>query len=282
MKRAVDRVDFTREQYYTAPIGGTDWQRREAGEPRESLFSIKAELARLSLHIERLGKEEERLAAEVRNAAEGSVALRAEVEAKSNEIQSRLDSLRALFATRLASILPAIKDAASNLDESLKSELAALARLVESRAPSDGQGMSLAPDFAGQLNRIESSLALKDRIETEAIQKREILDMIAVVDSFDRLLSFLESSGESPSESWAVGVKSIHKLLLELLAKRGVKPIEELDKFDPHIHQAIGTVDSPDLPEGAIAKVLLRGFLVKGKVLRCAEVVVVRRKGVGS
>ncbi len=61
----------------------------------------------------------------------------------------------------------------------------------------------------------------------------------------------------------------IHKQLLDVLAKRGVTPIETAgEDFDPHVHEAVAHEPSPDHREGQIIDELRRGYMMSGRLLR--------------
>jgi molecular chaperone GrpE len=72
------------------------------------------------------------------------------------------------------------------------------------------------------------------------------------------------------------GLYSIYDLLISLFHSIGVEPIPVEGKFDPHLHVAIATVEDRDKPDGTVVEEKLRGFFYKGKVLRFAEVVIVK------
>ena len=278
MPKPRQRVDFDAEQYYTFPFAGGDSGAVAREEVTESRFAVKTEIARLALNIEELVNEHSRLVSEIAEAARKRDEDAAGSDSRLKDMSDRLDSLRALLVTRLSGIIPALQDSLSNHNDEIRAELTALGRLVAESGSGKARGLAESPvHIEEQLDRIESSLAIKDRMDSEMKTGRELLDLVSVVDSFDRLLSYLVTAGLSGNESWAVGVRSIHSLLLDYLGKKGLRRIEEFESFDPEIHRAMGTVDNDSLPDGSVAKVLLSGYLWKGKVLRCAEVVVVKR-----
>lgn len=63
--------------------------------------------------------------------------------------------------------------------------------------------------------------------------------------------------------------------LLEVMARRGIEQIEQLDVFDPRIHNSVSTVAaSEEHPVNSIASVVRHGYIREGKVIRPADVVV--------
>ena len=100
--------------------------------------------------------------------------------------------------------------------------------------------------------------------------ERLILDLIPVLDTFDRALQ----AHEDPAyEEYRKGITLIRKQLWDAIARHGVLRIEAAGKiFDPHQHQAIERLESGDFPDGFIVHVFQDGYLFHGRVLRPAIV----------
>jgi len=100
--------------------------------------------------------------------------------------------------------------------------------------------------------------------------ERLILDLIPVLDTFDRALQ----AHEDPAyEEYRKGITLIRKQLWDAIARHGVQRIEAAGKiFDPHQHQAIERLESEDFPDGFIVHVFQDGYLFHGRVLRPAIV----------
>jgi molecular chaperone GrpE len=94
--------------------------------------------------------------------------------------------------------------------------------------------------------------------------------LLPVLDGFDRALAHRDAS--SP-EQFAQGVEMIRRELLDTLQRAGVTPIETRGKtFDPHFHQAVETVESPDHDDQEIVEELQRGYRLRNRLLRPAIV----------
>ncbi len=101
-----------------------------------------------------------------------------------------------------------------------------------------------------------------------------LTDVIAVVDDFERALAV-----EAPPEAakYREGIEIIHRQLLELLRKRGVQALEVVGAdFDPTLHQAVATDESPGARDGEILSELRRGYRLGERLLRPALVRVAR------
>ena len=59
--------------------------------------------------------------------------------------------------------------------------------------------------------------------------------------------------------------------LRKVLRSKGLEEISVEDKFDPNVHDAIGTGPGP---EGVILKVIEMGYNLNGKMLKPAKVIV--------
>lgn len=100
-----------------------------------------------------------------------------------------------------------------------------------------------------------------------------ILDLLGVVDNFDRALDQQNGADDSVA-AWLQGFEMIHKSLYEMLTKYDVKPIAANLPFDPQFHEAISQVPSEDVESGQIVNTVQKGFMMKDHVLRPAKVVV--------
>ena len=100
-----------------------------------------------------------------------------------------------------------------------------------------------------------------------------ILEILPVLDNMERAL------GHASEESQAAvieGVRLTHGILLAVLKKFGVTPIEteKGEPFDPTVHQAMGQVESADQAANTIVEVLQKGYLLNERLLRPAMVLV--------
>ena len=73
------------------------------------------------------------------------------------------------------------------------------------------------------------------------------------------------------------GVEIILKQLLDLMAKRGVAPIEALGAdFDPNLHQAVAHEPSEAHRDGEVIEELRRGYTLRDRLLRASMVKVAK------
>jgi molecular chaperone GrpE len=101
-----------------------------------------------------------------------------------------------------------------------------------------------------------------------------VKDLLPILDNFERAL---QAPASPETESLRKGVELIHKQLLDLLKRRGVKPIEALGQdFDPNFHEAVIHEVSDEHREGEVMQELQRGFLLGERLLRPAMVKVAK------
>ena len=63
--------------------------------------------------------------------------------------------------------------------------------------------------------------------------------------------------------------------LLEIMSRRGIEQIRQLDTFDPRIHNAVSVVPATEeCPARAIHQVVRQGYVSGQKVIRPADVIV--------
>ena len=68
--------------------------------------------------------------------------------------------------------------------------------------------------------------------------------------------------------------------LLKTLADHGATPLDAVgEPFDANFHEALAQLPSADVEEGVVMNEVKRGWLMHGKLLRAAQVVVSAGKG---
>ena len=99
-------------------------------------------------------------------------------------------------------------------------------------------------------------------------------DLLPILDNFERAL---QAPATPDTDAFRKGIELIHKQMLDLLTKRGVKPIVARGTdFDPNFHQAVIHEASSDHREGEVMEELQRGFLLGDRLLRPAMVKVAK------
>lgn len=98
--------------------------------------------------------------------------------------------------------------------------------------------------------------------------------LLALADDFD--LAIAGRPAALADDPWAGGIGAIDRKLRTLLESEGVMAIEASHgrTFDPREHEAISSVEAPDVPEGTVVGELRRGYRLRDRVIRPALVAV--------
>lgn len=102
-----------------------------------------------------------------------------------------------------------------------------------------------------------------------------ILELIPIADNFERAIKLDDSNLDDALSKFLAGFKILYSHLVETLKKFGVEEIETVGKeFDPNFHEALMVANDKEKPDNVIIECLLKGYTLKGKVIRAAKVVV--------
>jgi len=102
-----------------------------------------------------------------------------------------------------------------------------------------------------------------------------IKSLLPVVDNFERALQ-----AKSEPADFRTGVELIYKQLQDVLTKLGVRAIAAKgEQFDPHVHEAIEMVETPDAADHEVVEEWQRGYKFKDRLLRPAMVKVAKNPG---
>jgi len=99
-----------------------------------------------------------------------------------------------------------------------------------------------------------------------------VTEFLPIVDNLERALA-----AASEADPLRKGVELTLKQLLDLLRRRGVRPIEAVGAdFDPNFHEAVIHEVSSEHREGEVIAELQRGYLLGERLLRPAMVKVAK------
>lgn len=104
--------------------------------------------------------------------------------------------------------------------------------------------------------------------------EKAMLDLLPVVDDFERAIDAIEKSTDV--DSLKDGVSLIYNKFLKYLESQQVKPMESTgNDFDADIYEAVTTFPAPDESmKGKVIDTVQKGYTINEKVLRHAKVVV--------
>ncbi|MCM2131492.1 nucleotide exchange factor GrpE [Larsenimonas rhizosphaerae] len=99
-----------------------------------------------------------------------------------------------------------------------------------------------------------------------------VKELLPVVDSLEKAL---ESMQEDASETHREGVSMTLKMQVDALARFGVEQLDPHgEPFDPQYHEAMTMVPNPDVEPNTVIDVMQKGYLLNGRLVRPAMVVV--------
>jgi molecular chaperone GrpE len=123
------------------------------------------------------------------------------------------------------------------------------------------------------LENIKKRLTRTSAQEVEARTETLLRDILQVADGLD--LALLHTSHEEDSRNILQGIEMNRNLLGKIFSKYGVEEMEALgQQFDPSLHESIGMVRSPRVAPNTIVRVEQKGYLISGKLLRPAKVLI--------
>ena len=130
--------------------------------------------------------------------------------------------------------------------------------------------LRMAAEFDNYRKRVDRDR----RDQAEAATADALADLLPIVDDLERAL---KAPAGGDAGSLRKGVELIHQQMIELLRKRGVKPIDAVGAdFDPRYHQAVVQESSPDHREGEVMEEFARGYMLGDRLLRPAMVKVAK------
>ena len=156
------------------------------------------------------------------------------------------------------------------------------ARQLEKEVKRLEEKSSQLEDTAKQLEEKNKYLYLYadfDNFKKRAVKERSELikfgwesvarELLGVLDNLDLALAHVPPGAD---KNWVDGLRMVAQQFQATLEKQGVTPVRA-QGFDPNLHEAVGQENS-DQPAGTIIKEHSRGYLLHGRLLRPARVVV--------
>lgn len=114
--------------------------------------------------------------------------------------------------------------------------------------------------------------AARDRDDTYRYVESQVLkDLLPSVDN----LAMALDKAENKEDPFVKGVKLVYDGILAMLKNHGAEPFDSVGQpLDTDKMEAIAQLPSPDVEEGKVSVESKKGWFLKGKVLRAAQVVV--------
>lgn len=98
-------------------------------------------------------------------------------------------------------------------------------------------------------------------------------ELIVVVDNFERAIKMSLESNSEELKKYMEGYNLTYKNLISILNKFEIREINRLgEKFDPNLEQALLTDHDESKDDDVVTEVLLKGYMLKDRVIRPASV----------
>ncbi len=95
-----------------------------------------------------------------------------------------------------------------------------------------------------------------------------IKELLPSLDNLERAISHAEEAKSDP-ENMLEGLQMVYKGMQEAFGKFGVGKIDSFGKeFDPNCHQAVGMIESNEVPENHVAEECLTGYYLHDRIIR--------------
>ena len=141
------------------------------------------------------------------------------------------------------------------------------------------------PDWKDQYARLLADFdnfkkrTARDREDTYRFAEADILkDILPTVDN----LALALGNAKEKEDDFVKGVQLVYDSFLKALKEHGAEPFESVGKdLDPERMEAIATLPSDQVDEGKVSNEVKRGWMLKEKLLRAAQVVVSSGKANG-
>ena len=142
------------------------------------------------------------------------------------------------------------------------------------------------PDWKDQYARLMADFdnfkkrTARDREDTYRFAEADILeDILPTVDN----LALALAKAEDRESAFVKGVQLVYDNLLKAMKDHGAEPFDSVGKdLDTEKMDAIAHLPSDTVEEGKVSNEAKRGWMLKGKVLRAAQVVVSAGKPAGK
>jgi len=112
----------------------------------------------------------------------------------------------------------------------------------------------------------------KEKEEQAKYASEKVLsDLLPTLDNLDLALQYASPECQAMME----GVRMTRVMLAEALKKHGLSEVgKEGEAFDPQSHEAVGMEKADDDKAGQILRVMQKGYVLNGRLLRPARVIV--------
>lgn len=167
---------------------------------------------------------------------------------------------------------PAAEPAAENLEApSVESLLAEVAELQAKVTEQNDSVLRAQAEVQNIRRRSERDVENAHKFALDKFSS----DLLPIIDSLERALNAAESLENEAVVAMRDGVELTLKMFVDTLAKHGIEQLNPVgEPFNPEFHQAMSMVPNPDMEPNSVMAVMQKGYVLKGRLVRPAMVVV--------
>jgi molecular chaperone GrpE len=169
-------------------------------------------------------------------------------------------------------------DAPAAAAESGKTGEASPTAIAETMSGLHEEYERLRAERDGLLDRIARLQAEFENARKREQRERADYRAFAVADAVEQFLPVLDNfklaiNANGTAAQMRTGVELIAKQMDDVLRSLNVTAVETVGQpFDPHVHEALESVERPDLPDHQVIEEVRRGYRIKDRLLRPALV----------
>lgn len=161
--------------------------------------------------------------------------------------------------------------AATNEEDSVEPVLDNVKPIVEEDFKS--KFMYLAAEMENMRRRYEREKEGLIKFGNEKV----LSGLLDVVDNLDRSIEAVSTDEDEKIKNIVTGLDMVRNQFMEVLKNSGLEEVEALGKeFDPNFHEALAQQPSEGKDDQEILSVFQKGYILNGRLLRAAKVVVVK------
>ena len=154
--------------------------------------------------------------------------------------------------------------------EVTQEEIPALSRELEAVRGERDEYLDNMRRMKAELENSRARLEREHARSVELASERLVKELLPILDNLERAL---EADGDIRE-----GVEATREQLVDILTREGLNPISsEGQSFDPAVHEALMSKPSNEHEEDTVIQTLERGYVLNGKPIRPAKVVVSKR-----
>ena len=148
--------------------------------------------------------------------------------------------------------------------------------------PLEEQLAEAKKEAAGNYDRYLRAVADLENYRRRVTWEKEELRQHAAVNLLQHLLPVLDAlqlslaaaRQQTDTKSIADGVALVLEQFKSVLGRHGMKEVNPVgQKFDPHLHESLSHQPSSEVPEEHVLKVVRAGYILHGRLLRAASVI---------